>query len=459
VTLTLADDAAATDERWAARFVPGLVVLAVAGAVFRVVFVLAARRDYYVWGDSLFYHGSAHLVADGVGWLNPLDHRAGLTAEAADHPPLYIAYLALWSWLGVRSPMGHILVSCALGVLTIVVIGLAGRRIAGPRVGLVAAALALVYPNVWSHDTMILSETVAILTVALFILVVYRFRDRPSIGSAALLGLLLGLMAMSRAELLLLSLLVVVPVMLSRRAVPVGRRLAWIAVAAAASIATLAPWVLHNLSRFEEPVYLSAGFEITLSTATCDLTYYGEFTGYWNMQCPIGVLDAKGLNRQNSDQSERSEVLLDETVDYIRDNAGRVPAVVAARVGRIAGLYRPIQQAQLDVFPEGRDRWVAYSGLAMWYPLAVLAVGGAVALRRRRIPIYPLVGPFVVVLAVVVTTFATNRYRAAAEGALCLLAAAGVVALWDAITRLRATPDEAVAEARLSTSPALAGSP
>jgi hypothetical protein len=212
-------------------------------------------------------------------------------------------------------------------------------------------------------------------------------------------------------------------------------------------------------------VYLSAGFEITLSTATCDLTYYGEFTGYWNMQCPIGVLDAKGLTRQNSDQSERSEVLLDETLSYISDHRGRVPAVVAARVGRIAGLYRPIQQAQLDVFPEGRDRWVAYSSLAMWYPLAGFAIAGAVALRRRRIPIYPLLAPFAVVIVVVVTTFATNRYRASAEGSLCLLAAVGLVALWDVVTRLRAAPDDPpgdppddiAGEPRVSTSPALAG--
>ncbi|HWC66440.1 MAG TPA: glycosyltransferase family 39 protein [Acidimicrobiales bacterium] len=455
---TLADERAVADARWATRFVPGLAALAAAGALFRLVFVLIARDDYYVWGDALFYHGSANLVADGIGWLNPLDYEAGLHAEAADHPPLYIAYLALWSWLGVTSPLGHILVSCALGVTTIVVLGLAGRRIAGPRVGLVAAALALVYPNVWSHDTMILSETVAILTVALFTLTVYRFRDQPSFALAGVCGVLLGLMAMSRAELLLLSLIVIVPVMLGRTLVPLARRVAWIAVAAAAAVATLAPWVLHNLSRFEEPVYLSAGFEITLSTATCDLTYYGEFTGYWNMQCPIAVLDEKGLTRANSDQSERSEVLLDETLSYISENRGRVPAVVAARVGRIAGLYRPLQQARLDVFPEGRDKWIAYSGAAMWYPLAGLAIAGAVILRRRRIPIYPLVAPFAVVLVVVVTTFATNRYRASAEGSLCLLAAVAVVALSDAVGRVRATPDATVPEQRLPTTATLAGS-
>ena len=49
-------------------------------------------------------------------------------------------------------------------------------------------------------------------------------------------------------------------------------------------------------------MYLSAGYDIRLSTATCDLTWYREFTGYWNIQCPIQVLQRHGVDSQGTYQ-------------------------------------------------------------------------------------------------------------------------------------------------------------
>ena len=77
---------------------------------------------------------------------------------------------------------------------------------------------------------------------------------------------------------------------------PLARRIGWIAAAAGTCVAVIGPWVVFNMTRFDHPVYLSAGYQITLSTATCDLTWYGEFTGYWNIQCPIGVLQRHGVD-------------------------------------------------------------------------------------------------------------------------------------------------------------------
>jgi 4-amino-4-deoxy-L-arabinose transferase-like glycosyltransferase len=414
----------------------------VAGACFRLVFVLLARRGSdTIWGDGFFYHESAKFVADGLGWISPADYYEGLRVEAADHPPLYIAYLALWTWFGIRSVQGHILASCLIGLATIVLIGLAGRRIAGPRVGLVASAVALVYPNVWLPDTMLMSESFSLLAVAALTLAIYRFRERPTVWLAAGCGAIVALAALSRVELLALSLVVVTPAILGRRAHPWRTRLLWLGTAAASAVAILTPWVVHNLDRFEQPVYLSNGFEITLSSANCDHTYYGPLIGYWNLLCPVEIYEANGVTHANTDQSQRSELLLDETLDYISEHRDRVPRVVAVRIGRITGVYHPIQQAQLDVFPEMRDRWAAYTALAMWYPLVAFGIGGAVWLRRRRIAVYPLVAPLALVLSVVIVTFATNRYRAPAEASLCLLAAAGLVALWDVVIRLRATSD------------------
>ncbi len=428
------------DARSFARWVALITAI---GLIGRIAYVLLVTRNYAVWGDAYFYHESSNLIADGKGFINPIDWiEDHIRIQAADHPPLYLIYLAGWSWLGVTSTLGHMLVSTLLGAATIAITAYAGREIAGRRVGLIAAVLVCIYPNVWAPDGMLLSETMAILTVSLTMLLAYRFWHSPSLARAAWMGLAVGLAAMSRSELILLSVLVIVPLVLLVRTISMWRRVGWIAAAAGVCIATLAPWVGFNLSRFDHPVYLSAGYEITLSTATCDLTWYGEFTGYWNIQCPIGVLERHGVDSRGTDQSVLAKLFRDDSIDYIRNHEKRIPYVVLARWGRVTGLYRPLQQVNLDHFPEGRNIWVARAALTGWYLLAPLAIGGALVLRKRRIPVFPLLGPPIVVFIAVTITFATTRYRASAEGALCLLAAVGVDALIRLYERVRDDPED-----------------
>jgi hypothetical protein len=64
-------------------------------------------------------------------------------------------------------------------------------------------------------------------------------------------------------------------------------------------------------------------------------------------------------------------------------------------------------------------------------------------LRKRRIPVFPLLAPPAIVFVAVTITFATTRYRASAEGAVCLLAAVGVDALVRMYERLRDDPEDA----------------
>ena len=153
--------------------------------------------------------------------------------------------------------------------------------------------------------------------------VVYRFWNRPSFGGAALMGLSLSLATFSRAELLLMSVLVITPLTLLVKQWDWRTRFAALVIAGMTSAAVLAPWVAFNLSRFENPVYLSEGYQVTLATSTCDATYYGEHTGYWSITCPQQFLAEEGLTRENSDQSERSAVFMEKSIDYIQENITR----------------------------------------------------------------------------------------------------------------------------------------
>ena len=408
-----------------------LGAIALAGLAVRVAYVLVERRDVEYGGDSFFYHEGANLLADGKGFISALDYLdspydipVGREVEAADHPPLYLVWLALPSFVGLTGTTAHLLWSCVLGTATVAVAGLAGREVAGPRAGLLAAGFAAVYPNMWVYDGFLLSETMAILTASLAVLCAYRFWKGPSTGRIVALGVVCGLAALSRSELLLLAPLVLAPLALRAAGATRRRRWQWLAVGAVAVALPIAPWVGYNLTRFEKPVFLSTGFEVTLTSANCDPTYYGETLGYWNFGCvaPVRVQAAEdGL-----DQSEEATRFRRTAFDYIGDHLGRVPVVVAARWGRITGLYRPTQQVQLDQVPEAREAWVAWSAQIGYYVVALLAIGGVIALRRRRVVVYPLLALPAIVMVAVTVTFATTRYRASAEPALVILAGVAV---------------------------------
>jgi len=401
------------------RFTRRLAIIAAVSVAIRVAYIVLERRDAPVQGDGLYYHYGANLLAQGHGFIVPLEYVKGLTLQAADHPPLYLLWLAATSVFGVESPLTHMLWTCVLGTATVVVLGFVGREAIGPRVGLVAAALAAVYPNIWSHDGMLQSESLAILLVAVALLLAYRYWHDPSWAKIAALGVVCGLAALTRSELLLLVFFVVVPLVLLTRTIDVRQKIKWLGVGGTATAVVVAPWIGYNLTRFEHPVFLSTGYEVTLLTASCDKTWYGQYTGYWSFECGIRT-------PRRDDQSQKAIAYRRAALDYIGENKARIPVVVAARWGRITGLFRPVQQVRLDHQAEGRETWVAWMSLLMFYPIAALAIVGAVVLRRRRVLLFPLVALPSIVLVSVTLTFATNRYRAIAEPALVVLAAVAV---------------------------------
>ena len=108
--------------------------------------------------------------------------------------------------------------------------------------------------------------------------------------------------------------------------------------------------------------------------------------------------------------------------------------MVAARIGRAWNLYKPNQITYLDTL-EGRPLWVNRMGLVAYYPTMALAAVGVVALRRRRVPVYPLLVPLGIVTFAVAITFGQTRYRATAEGPIAVAAALGALQVGDVARR------------------------
>src|SRR4051794_32823852 len=174
-----------------------LAVIA-AGALGVRVAAAIATNDHLVQGDAMTFHQVAQHLADGQGFRQPF---AGM--PTAEHPPAWEVVLAAADRLGANGYFAHRLIGALIGTATVVLVGLLGRRVAGARAGLAAAALAAVYPMLWTADVSLMSETLYGALVAATLLVAVWFREAPSPWRGAALGALIALAALTRGEALL----------------------------------------------------------------------------------------------------------------------------------------------------------------------------------------------------------------------------------------------------------------
>jgi 4-amino-4-deoxy-L-arabinose transferase-like glycosyltransferase len=420
----------------ARRFWFGLAVIALFGLVVRVAYVAVSRQA--VQGDGTYYHAIAGVLADGKGFISPRAFlRSGLSIPFAPHPPLWPLLLSLPARVGLRTYTEQQLFATLVGTGTVVVIGCAGRRLLDARVGLVAAAVAAVYPNFFLYERDLLAETLAIFLVAVALLLVFRFNDRPGPLRAAMLGASCGLLALTHAGQVLLIVLLLVPVLLLAPGTPWRQRLTWLAISVVVAVAVIAPWTAYNTSRFEEPVLLSHDLGTALVVSNCDAVYSGPDLGHKSEPCYDA--SAKRIG-PDGDASTRDIALRHEGIDYIRAHLGRLPLVVLAREGRAWGVFRPIQQVR---FESGRGTRPPVMGLgfAAYWALSIAAVGGVIILRRRHTPVYPLMAPIVTAVIGIALTYGSVRYRTPADVPIVLLAAVAIA------RALRTGPAPAIADA------------
>ena len=262
---------------------------------------------------------------------------------------------------------------------------------------------------------------------------------------------------MGRAELFLLLPLIALPLILRAR-VPARDQLVRLGAVAIAALVVIGPWVGYNLVRFQKPVLLSNGLGATLLGGSCDAAFYGTNIGYW-AYCPgpndaarLPPPPASTLARWNADpnsaqtlaekhaymrryfagapdESQNDATARKAAITYIKAHKGQFVLVVAARVARVWNVFRPWQNARLDGLVEGRGLAQARVALGFYYVYVAAAIVGLVALRRRRVPIWPYLVLAAVVTFTVAISFAVQRYRIPVDAVLPALAAVGVDAL------------------------------
>ncbi|MGA2303290.1 MAG: glycosyltransferase family 39 protein [Acidimicrobiales bacterium] len=419
-----------------ARWWPWLGLSMVIGLAIRLDTVYS-QAGKVAGGDAYFYYNAAKLLVAGHGFINPylyIPHGAHHVVQSADFPPLFIFALAIPSVVGLKSFLAARVWCCVLGTAAIGVCGYTGREIGGRRVGLIAAFLLAVYPNIWMTDELALSEALAPLLVATLLLFAYRFWKDPGVKRGIWLGIALGIAMLGRDELTLLVFFLLVPLVLLARALSWKRRFAVLGIALLATALVVAPWVGYNLSRFQKPVFISTGLGVTMASADCAATYSGPAEGYWSMPCALASSHNPWFKEHpKADDSAQGAEYQHLALDYVRSHESRLVPVTLAKIGRAFGFFHPLQQIEFDSYIETRPYHWALVGLGMYYALLALSIGGTVILRRRRIPSFPLWAIGLDVVCSVALTFGQTRYRTTFEVSLVLMAAVTLDAIWSAL--------------------------
>ena len=306
------------------------------------------------------------------------------------------------------------------------VIGLLAREVAGARVGLVATAIAAVYPNLWMNDGLVMSESLSLLLVSAVLLLGLRMLRRPTTQLVAVVGVLAGLAALSRSELVLFVPGLALLLWLADRRSP--RALVRPGVLVAAAAVVMLPWVAFNVSRFEKFVTLTTNDGTTLLGAYCDETFSGPHKGGWSISCVVNDPQYR-VDEEPSVRSARQRSLARQ---YATDHLGELPGVMAARLARTADLYDLGNLVHQDVGEE-RFRWASWAGIVSWWALAAVGVVGMRRVERTARRLFLL--PCAMVVLVTVVFYGAHRIRSPLEPVVVVCAAIGGVALFD---RLRA---------------------
>jgi 4-amino-4-deoxy-L-arabinose transferase-like glycosyltransferase len=396
-----------------------IAITGVALVVHLGYFVLA--RDTPLFSDAQTYRALGQSLADGDGYIRPhVHHNAGVALPSAEFPPLFPLLLAGFDLVGATAVSAQRLIITVLSLATVVLIGLLGRRVAGPTVGVMAAAFAAIYPMIWMSDAALMSESLYLFLVVAALLVLYRIIDEPSrMSTWALFGGVGGLAALTRSQGIWLPLLLGVPAALFVGTGSCNLRMLHLVAVVGVSAAVIAPWTIRNADRFNTFVPLATNFGPGLLGANCPASFYGVRTGSWVESCA-------GAGRTDRQLNQASLSVRDEhaALSYVGNHLARLPTVVAARVLRLGALYHTRDEISYEA-NEGRVRWVLWLGTLTFWALGLLAARG-IWVSRRRHPIWPLITAIGFVVFQAAVLFGNQRLRIDAEPAIIILASIAI---------------------------------
>lgn len=172
-----------------------------------VILILALALRLAHWLDVREDPFFAHLVMDSEEydrWASEIAAGDWLGSEIFFQAPLYPYFLAV-----VYSIFGHsldavYLIQIVLSLLGIYALFRAGKKMAGEKVGLVAAALSAIYGVFLFYDVQLLKESLAVTLVCLLFWALVEARERKGLALWIGVGIICGFLSLLRENMLLI---------------------------------------------------------------------------------------------------------------------------------------------------------------------------------------------------------------------------------------------------------------
>jgi 4-amino-4-deoxy-L-arabinose transferase-like glycosyltransferase len=412
------------------RWLLGLIVAV--GAALRIAWAVKTQAPTEL-RDPALYLILGEQVAHGHGFSYPGD-AGGVTAY---YPPGYPLMLGALIWLAgvwpsdVSSFGVAVTANVVLSVATIGLVFALGRRLVDSRVGLVAAAIFALWPNLIVHTGVVLTETLFLFLFVLMLLVALptpELARRPGVWRLVAVGALFGTAGLVRP----VSLVIAPLFLLLWWPDGIVRALRNVAIVGAATVALIVPWTIRNMVTMDSTILLSANFgdnfcignnpDATGGYALPDYCFHGLDSG----------------ERPEFEVRRQSETL-DRGVRWLRDNPGDALGLVPDRAWFTLrddhdGLEAASDFGAHPILADDTEDTLSQVADGFYYAVVAAAAVGLVisalrgAWRDRRWVVFVLAAPVQLISPLV--TFGEPRFKMPIYPALAVAAAVGVVGLF-----------------------------
>jgi 4-amino-4-deoxy-L-arabinose transferase-like glycosyltransferase len=385
------------------------VLLLAGGALaVRLLYNLAFLRSYTSRSDADHYVQIAGNVADGDGIAASFPFLDAVPQATAFRPPLFPLLLGgLYGLLGEHLEVARAL-NILLGVGVVVLTALLGTRLAGLRVGLVAGALAAVYPPLLANDGPPLSEP---LGLCLLLGTCLLLADERLLAAGATSGLLVLTRPGAHAVAAVLGLWLLWTVGWRgavRFAVPV--------------VLLVTPWVVRNWVVLDSPTL------VTSNGLNLAALYAEEPQARDRWVDPVTSDEFREVRRRISQEGE-DEVALDRAFrDAALDGLRERPlAPVEVTLDSLRNLLelKPVENEPAER-ADGRNLTFRYVTLPAFWLVTAAGLAGLWTLRRQRAAAPLLLAAVVFTLVSLPATAMPPRLRAPLDVACCIGAATAV---------------------------------
>ncbi len=361
-------------------------------------------------------------------------HHPNKFVATASHPPLFPGLLSVFDLVGIQSVAAQRLALAVVTSVAVLLMGLLGNRVAGPLVGIAAAAIVAFNP-VWILPVgALMSESIFLVLIPLLLLQALRCLEKPTIGRYVVLGVVVACAVLTRPDAIDFVVFLGVPLLIL---IPVpwqNRGLLGVALLAGLLL-LLGPWLIRNEVQIGGAV-LSDQEGLTLAGSYCAYTFnsadpsYGSFNGL----CPLdGAEYVVHYKKPPNGASQWTELALDRQLTHDSEqfaihHLSALPRVIVAREAATWGLGNHSYQLAL-ANAEGRNETYEQAGwIVYWVMAPFVVIGGVVLARRSWRPLAILVAPLGVVAVNAAIVYGSTRLRIAAEPSLAVLAATGGIA-------------------------------